>query len=194
MFRFEGFSVRALVWTSWSLFSLLWFLPGVFAKAARKRQPLSARILQIAITAIAYWLIAGESHFWPLLRLRLIPDSAGADLCGAALLAAGFAFAYWARIYLGANWSSDVTIKKDHSLILSGPYRFIRHPIYLGLLLATLGTAVIFGRLSGFLGLLLVAVAWKLKSLKEEEFMLEEFGAGYREYRSRVKGILPFIW
>ena len=197
MLRFEkisGIGVRGLVGVSWSLFSLLWLAPGIFAKSARKRQTRGARFLQIAITAIAYWLISGQFHSWPLLRLRLIPDAVWADVCGWALLAAGFAFAFWARACLGGNWSSDVTIKKDHTLILTGPYRFTRHPIYLGFLLAILGTAVIFGRLSGFLGLLLAAVAWKIKSLQEERFMLEEFGAAYRAYRSRVKGILPFIW
>ena len=69
------------------------------------------------------------------------------------MVAAGIAFAVWARHYLGRNWSGTVTVKQDHELIRSGPYRLVRHPIYTGLLLAILGTAVALRRVARLAGL-----------------------------------------
>ena len=66
---------------------------------------------------------------------------------GLALLCAGLAFAVWARVELGRNWSGSVTVKEGHELIRSGPYAYVRHPIYTGLIAALIGTAVIIGTL-----------------------------------------------
>ena len=74
-------------------------------------------------------------------------------------------FAGWARVFLGGNWSSNVTLKEDHTLVRSGPYRIVRHPIYTGLLVALLGTAIALGELRCFLGVILAAIAWKINRL-----------------------------
>jgi protein-S-isoprenylcysteine O-methyltransferase len=103
-------------------------------------------------------------------------------------------FAGWARLFLGGNWSSNVTLKQNHTLVQSGPYRIVRHPIYTGLLVALLGTAVVLGELRCFLGVLLAAIAWKIKSMSEETLMVQQFGDQYARYREQVKGLVPYLW
>ena len=79
------------------------------------------------------------------------------------MVAAGLAFAVWARVYLGRNWSGTVTVKQDHELIRSGPYGFVRHPIYTGLLLAMLGTAIAIGEWRGLVAFALFTIGFLLK-------------------------------
>ena len=102
--------------------------------------------------------------------------------------------AIWARFVLGRNWSGTVTVKQDHELVRSGPYALVRHPIYSGLLLAFLGTAVARGDLAALLGVALAAATLHFKTATEESFMTEQFGAGYMEYKREVKSLIPFVW
>jgi protein-S-isoprenylcysteine O-methyltransferase Ste14 len=99
--------------------------------------------------------------------------------------------AFWARVYLGRNWSSAPTIKEHHELIRSGPYRFVRHPIYTGILLAMVGTFLANGKVRGALSVVVVWFAWTVKSRMEEEFMVRTFGAQYEEYRRTTGALFP---
>jgi len=113
---------------------------------------------------------------------------------GVVLLAAGLAFAVWARAVLGGNWSGTVTIKEGHELIDRGPYRHIRHPIYSGLLLALLGTWLAGGRVYGLLAFALALSALSGKLRVEERFMAQEFGERYAAYRRSTWALVPWIY
>src|SRR5262249_30603247 len=126
------------------------------------------------------------------LGARLWPRSFGAYWCGVALLAAGLAFSVWARVRLGRNWSGTVTVKEGHELIRSGPYAWVRHPIYTGLITAVAGTAITFGTVRAFLGLLLVAAGLLRKLRAEERFMRETFPGEYERYSATVPALVPF--
>jgi protein-S-isoprenylcysteine O-methyltransferase Ste14 len=132
---------------------------------------------------------------WPdWLRQHVLPKSALAVVViGWLLTALGIWFAIWARVWIGSNWSSNVTIKEHHELIQGGPYKIVRHPIYAGLLLAFLGTAIIYAELSGFVGFPLIALGFGLKMRLEESFMIEQFGNTYREYTRHVKAVVPYL-
>jgi protein-S-isoprenylcysteine O-methyltransferase Ste14 len=104
------------------------------------------------------------------------------------------AFAIWARFYLGRNWSGTVTVKQDHKLIRTGPYAVVRHPIYAGFGLAILGTAIAIGEVRGLAATVTALIGMALKSRLEEEFMTEQFGAEYVQYKKDVKAMIPFIW
>jgi len=109
----------------------------------------------------------------------------------AAAVAAGVAIAFWARWHLGANWSGVVTLKEGHELIRTGPYRTIRHPIYTGILLAMLGSAIAVGEIRG---LLAVAIAWLsfyTKARREESLLTQEFGERFAEHLRRTGMFLP---
>ncbi len=125
---------------------------------------------------------------------RFVPGTLEWQYAGAAITVVGIAIAIWSRFYLGGNWSANVTVKQDHTLIRSGPYSVVRHPIYSGFLLAVLGTAVYVGVLRGIFAFALILLGWKIKMWREEKFMQEEFGQQYIDYRHAVKGLIPFIW
>jgi protein-S-isoprenylcysteine O-methyltransferase Ste14 len=122
----------------------------------------------------------------------LWPPSPAAYWIGVALVIAGLAFAIWARVHLGSNWSGTVTIKQGHELIRSGPYAYVRHPIYTGLITALLGTTVASGTVHAAIGLAIVAVAFVSISRSEEEFMRETFPGEYQRYSAEVPALIPF--
>ena len=113
---------------------------------------------------------------------------------GLALTLIGLAFSVWARFCIGKNWSARIELKQGHQLIRRGPYAIVRHPIYLGFMLATLGTAIAFAEWSGLLAFALIVLAWGYKARLEESAMIEQFGSEYEEYRRNVKGFIPFVW
>jgi protein-S-isoprenylcysteine O-methyltransferase len=178
----------------WAVFGVLWFFPAIFGKRTLQRQTPGSRILQLVMLVAAYVLFANQDLWWELLNRRIVPAGMRATAVGYGLLAAGILFALWARVFLGRNWSSNVTLKQNHTLVRSGPYRIVRHPIYTGLLVALLGTAIALGPLRCFLGVVLAAIAWKFKSITEEAFMVHQFGDQYRHYQTEVKGLVPYIW
>jgi len=99
--------------------------------------------------------------------------------------------AIWARLILGENWSARVIVKQGHQLISSGPYAYVRHPIYSGFLLAVTGTAIVIGEWRGLLAIVLVVVTQSLKAQREEKFMLSEFGDRYAQYQRETGFLLP---
>jgi protein-S-isoprenylcysteine O-methyltransferase Ste14 len=103
----------------------------------------------------------------------------------------GLLFAVWARLTLGSNWSGTITIKTNHQLIRRGPYRWIRHPIYTGMLAALLATAITQGLSSGVIGFAFVFLALFRKARREELFLSQEFGEGFAEHRQHTGMFLP---
>jgi protein-S-isoprenylcysteine O-methyltransferase Ste14 len=114
-------------------------------------------------------------------------------LFGDAMALAGLAVMLWARVTIGRNWSGGVVLKEDHELVTSGPYRFVRHPIYSGLLLLVLGWAVWRGRAYGFVGPAAMLLLFSIKARAEEQLMIDHFGDAYRSYRKRVKALIPYV-
>jgi protein-S-isoprenylcysteine O-methyltransferase Ste14 len=111
---------------------------------------------------------------------------------GAVLFVCGVALAVWARIHLGRNWGMPMTQRKEPELVTSGPYRFIRHPIYSGLLLGLLGTALA----TNFLGLIIVVVLcayFYYAATVEEKNLLAAFPTAYPAYREHTKKLIPFL-
>lgn len=188
------FFYHNLLGTLWTVFGVLWVLPAVFGKRTVRQQSSGARIVQLILLLVAYVLMVNGALGWDWLNQRLAPEGRASTVVGYGLLFAGMAFAGWARLFLGGNWSSNVALKEDHTLVRSGPYRIVRHPIYTGLLVALLGTAIALGELRCFLGVLLAAAAWKIKSVSEETLMMQQFGDEYARYREQVKGLIPYLW
>jgi protein-S-isoprenylcysteine O-methyltransferase Ste14 len=148
--------------------------------------------MHIVPLALAGWLLWLPARL-PWLGLRLLPRGPAVFWTGAALTLAGLLFSVWARVYLGRNWSGTVTLKEDHELITGGPYGWVRHPIYTGLLLAVVGTAAVRGNLRGVAAIVLSAAALWRKLGLEESWMREQFGEQYRDYSRRVAALIPFV-
>ncbi|HWB60902.1 MAG TPA: isoprenylcysteine carboxylmethyltransferase family protein [Chthoniobacteraceae bacterium] len=111
----------------------------------------------------------------------------------AALTVAGLAFAVWARRTIADNWSSDVEFKQSHKLVQHGPYGLVRHPIYTGLLLMVLGSAIAGGRVASLLAVPCFFTGFWIKLKMEERLMLRHFPGEYPGYQRRVKALVPGV-
>ncbi len=111
-----------------------------------------------------------------------------------ALALLGFALAWWARLHLGRLWSSSVTRKADHHLVDTGPYALVRHPIYTGVIAATVATAVECGTGVAALGAALMVAGWYVKARLEERFLRDRLGReDYEAYARRVPMLMPML-
>lgn len=172
----------------------VWFLTSLRLKQTAQSRAEGASRIAVYIVWAGWWLLFAHGFRFDPLSRRLFEPSIASSYAGLGITAAGLLFAVVARLYIGTNWSPLIQVKEGHELIQSGPYAVVRHPIYSGLMLATLGTAIEYGEVSGFAGFVMIVAAWSYKSRLEESAMAEQFGPKYETYRARVKGLVPFVW
>jgi protein-S-isoprenylcysteine O-methyltransferase Ste14 len=179
---------------AWGLWIVSWVLASLWSSPIVSRPParweLAYRI-PTAIGAALMFFDLGRRHagaaLWPL------PDLTQGLLLALAL--AGFGFAWWARVTLGALWSGSVSRKEEHAVVETGPYALVRHPIYTGLILALLATAFYRAELTSLVGCLIIIVATFGKARLEEGFLRRELGAeAYDGYARRVPMLVPIPW
>ncbi len=177
----------------WLLLIIIWLALARNVKVTVRRQAALPRLLNLALLYGAAALLASPHVPVPGLMVQVLPGAQWKFWCavGAALTSLGVLFTIWARIYLGRNWSSVVAVKADHELVTRGPYRWVRHPIYSGLLLAFLGTALAVGQWRGLLAVVLSLIAIAQRIIIEERFMHEQFGNVYDTYAQRVRALIP---
>lgn len=177
----------------WIAFFLYWQVMSAGVKATRRIEPALSRIARATSFLLAILLIAYDRIPVPWLYRQLYSQSALGFWAGAGITIAGLAFAVWARRHIGRNWSRSVTLKEDHELITSGPYRFVRHPIYTGILTGVVGSAIALAQVRGLISLVTIAILMWLKLRREERFMREQFGDTYDAYAKRVPALVPFV-
>jgi protein-S-isoprenylcysteine O-methyltransferase Ste14 len=177
-------ALKTVVTIAWIIFWVYWFASAFGVKqgrASRRRIPLT-----------------GLSALSVVLLLRVFRDgslavhSPALGAVGAVVFAGGIALAVWARVHLGQNWGMPMTQKAEPELVTSGPYRFVRHPIYSGLLAALLGTALV----SNLIGLIIVAVLggyFYYSASVEEKNLIATFPTAYPAYRASTKMLVPFV-
>jgi protein-S-isoprenylcysteine O-methyltransferase Ste14 len=185
--------VQRLLEIAWVTFILFWLIAAFFTSRVAKREKPARRAVTLVLGAIPFLLLFTDDLRYGLLARRFVSDQPTVAVSGVALTYAGIALAVWARVILGRNWSASVTIKQNHRLIRTGPYSVVRHPIYSGLLLALLGTALDVGEVRGMAAVGIALLIWILKSRAEERFMVEQFGQEYEAYRGRTRALVPFI-
>src|SRR5215831_17407682 len=175
----------------WLLFGAYWLVSALKRKKTKQRETFLQRFGYALPLALGFYLLSQPQVHYGWLGSRFVPAGPFGEWLGVLLTAAGIGVAFWARWHLGTNWSGTVTLKEGHELIRTGPYRSIRHPIYTGILLALLGTAISFGEVRA---LLAVAIAWLsfyIKARREESFLIREFGSGFAEHKQRTGMFLP---
>ena len=187
---FPGVAI-AIVWTVWVA---SWLLAAVWSRQTVARPDIGRQLPDRLVTAlgavIMFTSMTPRSHTnfpieWDL------PEPARWVLFGCVV--AGMAFAWWARLHLGKLWSGWVVRKEGHRIVDTGPYAIVRHPIYTGLIAATLVTAIAAATLPALAGFALIASGLWLKARFEEEFLRQELGPeAYDAYRRRVPMLLPF--
>lgn len=180
-----------LIVTAWVLFFVVWTSLAFSTKKTIVRRGSPYRFLLIVVVFAA---VAAHPHGqgWAIDRHLWLPPLVVA-LVGDVFAVLGVAFAIWARVTIGRNWSGSVTLKKDHELQMRGPYALVRHPIYTGLYAMCFGTAITFGEVANVLIFVVVVVTFTFKIRTEESLMCEAFPNEYPDYRRRVKSVVPFI-
>jgi protein-S-isoprenylcysteine O-methyltransferase Ste14 len=187
-------AITSALWVAWFTY---WMVSSRNTKEIARIESAGSRAKHLVPLIVGCVLFAGPPQLfpsWPWLSMHVLPWNAYTYWTGVALLASGFAFSIWAREHLGRNWSGIITVKEGHELIRTGPYRWIRHPIYTGLLVAFLGHAIAFNALRCFLGVLLCAVSLLRKMCIEERFMREQFGDEYSRYAAKTAALLPLVY
>ncbi len=159
--------------------------------ATKSGEAHSYRLLRIPILVLTFILL-----LTPLLRIgalawRFIPDGKSTRDLGLALTLCGITIAVWARSHLGRYWSDKVELKVDHKLIRSGPYAYLRHPIYSGVLLGVAGTAIAVGEWRGVLAFVILLTNYTVKALKEERLLSAQFAGEFEAYKRESGFLIP---
>jgi protein-S-isoprenylcysteine O-methyltransferase Ste14 len=178
--------------TLWFVWWITWLAAAAWSDRAVRRPPRRRQIIYRLLAAGGAILLFGlfrhdvsaEGILWQA------PDSLSWAMV--VIASVGLLFTWWARIHLGRLWSSSVGRKADHRVVDTGPYGIVRHPIYSGITLASIATAVLRGTLVAWLGMIVMTLGWYVKARMEEEFLREELGAeAYGAYERRVPMLVP---
>jgi protein-S-isoprenylcysteine O-methyltransferase Ste14 len=185
--------IGALIPSIWIAWLVYWWLSARNVKPNRSRETLGAELRHRGPLILAALFLAAPRWLPRALTRRFLPIGWFFPVLGVVLLAAGLGFTVWARRHLGRNWSASVVVKEGHALVRSGPYRYVRHPIYSGILLAFVGMVMTIGEWRGLVALALVGLAFAVKSRAEEARMRETFPE-YAEYARGTASILPYVY
>jgi len=173
----------------WEVLMVVWVVLWFGMKRAKKLETPLEMAQHALPVVLGFWLLFGNG--WKALETKFPPETPGVLWAGLTLTALGVGTSIWARLSLGANWSGVVTLKKEHELVRKGLYRWIRHPIYTGILIGFIGTAMVKGHLRGWLGFAIVWLSFYLKARREENFLRQEFGDGFEEHARQTGMFLP---
>ncbi len=171
---------------AWAVWTVSWMAAVLWRSRLTKRAPGSSYRGHLYLVFIGFLLLferwSGSPPLWT------VGPVAGWALVGAVV--AGFAFAWWARIHLGALWSGSIETHEGHRVVDSGPYGLVRHPIYTGIILSAFGLAFLRATPLALTGAVLFAIGFALKAKVEERFLSEEL-PDYPDYARRVPMLVP---
>jgi protein-S-isoprenylcysteine O-methyltransferase Ste14 len=178
-------ALKSAIFLVWIAFWIYWLLSAVSAKqgSGRKRTRPPGLII-IILGFVLLRVFRGNSLAVHSLALQVI---------GVILFLAGLGLAVWARVYLGRNWGMPMTEKDEPELVTSGPYHFVRHPIYSGILLATFGTAIATD-VYWLIALAVIGLYFVYSATVEEKILTASFPTAYPSYRAKTKMLIPFVF
>jgi protein-S-isoprenylcysteine O-methyltransferase Ste14 len=186
---------RYLIPGLWLLWLAWWLVTARDVKPAQWREGRRDSLVNRLPVIAGIVLLMLPSHVLPGFLTRLLwPPGPAGPFWGTLAVAAGLGFAIWARQHLGRNWSAEVSVKEGHTLIRSGPYRLVRHPIYSGITLAVAGGALAGGEVRGVLGLALIVAGFVVKLRLEEARMRATFPAEYADYCRHTARLIPGVY
>jgi protein-S-isoprenylcysteine O-methyltransferase Ste14 len=170
----------------WVAFWIYWLVASVGVKAGQSR---SGRVVAIRVGIILVVLLLARSR---ALRAHDVTNPWWQGV-GLAIFLLGLALAIWARLYLGRNWGMPMSRKEDPELVTTGPYHRVRHPIYTGIILATIGTAIAVS-LYWLVAAALLGAYFIYSAFMEERLMASLFPESYPEYKRSTKMLVPFVF
>ena len=180
----------------WIVFVVYWGVSAIGVKKTAERLGVAALIknrLPVILGLILLFAPTPKTYL-RFIGARIVPHDAVLMITADVFCLLGLAVAIWARRTIGGNWSGDVLIKENHTLVEYGPYRWVRHPIYTGMLMLVLGTAMATGRFGEILGWVFILCGFLIKLRQEESLMLSHFPDAYAAYMTRVKRLIPYVY
>jgi protein-S-isoprenylcysteine O-methyltransferase Ste14 len=185
------FKLPVALWIAWILY---WLQAAHSVVGTRRSESWQSGASYRLPLGIGVLLLSFRRLLPPPWSRRRCPPSIRSAFAALALETAGLGLTVWARIHLGKYWSATITLKQGHRVIQTGPYAWVRHPIYTGLLLALSGTVIWIGTLQSFLGFTLLFASFIRKLTLEERWLREYLGGEYGHYQHRVKALIPGVW
>jgi len=181
----------AFIAAAWIVWLVTWILAAGWSARTASHHDLGAESPSRVLTLAAVVMILAS--YWPLPAAVLWIASPEIGWAMAGLVVLGLGFTWAARLHLGPLWSSTSAPTEDHRIVDTGPYGIVRHPVYAGLLLAAVATALEGGRLEAIAGALVLVAAISLRAKLEERFLRRDLGdEAYASYRRRVPMLIPF--
>ena len=184
-------TVAGVLWLVWLV---CWLAAALSSDRTVKVPAKRNQLVYRALVVIGAALLFGKYRHDPAREILLwhTPHVVGWTMV--AVVFAGLLFTAWARFHLGRLWSGNVARKADHHVVDTGPYGIVRHPIYTGIIVATIAMAVIRGTAAAWVGFAILTLGWYIKARMEEAFLREQLGAGaYARYASRIPMLIPFL-
>jgi protein-S-isoprenylcysteine O-methyltransferase Ste14 len=178
----------------WICLFSYWWVKSRTVKDNTYSQASASRMVYLFFVVLSFALVFAPFLSIGPLGYPLFPQTEISGLTGTVICLCGVSFAIWARAILGNNWSGKITLKKDHELIQTGPYRLARHPIYTGLIFAMLGTAITVGEVRGGISVIIMACGFAYKIKTEEPLLLKQFPSEYPAYKKKVKALIPYVF
>ena len=185
--------MRSHLWINvpWIAFAAYWAISALKTKATVRRESFLARYGVMLIEVIGFTMLFNHDFDLGPLGRHFLPRTTPAASIGIALTWVGIGTAIWARYHLGQFWSGRITLKEGHQLIRSGPYSRLRHPIYTGLDLAAIGTALVLDRWRCVAGVVVIMIGFVIKAKREEALLAGQFGDAFQEHRKHTGFLLP---
>lgn len=178
---------------AWWSFAAYWLISALWVRKTKVTESPMSRTLHFLIGTFAILILAFHDSFPASVDCQLWPRNEFTFWLGATVTLAGLGFAVWARIHLGRFWSGAITLKEGHRLIRSGPYQFVRNPIYTGIITGVAGTAIAIGKISGLVAVAIIFAVYAWKIRREEKLLAGEFGEDFAAYRREVPALVPFL-
>jgi protein-S-isoprenylcysteine O-methyltransferase Ste14 len=185
----QGWAIE-IIGACWIAWLAVWLVMAFSTKRTVERASRCWGSVSVAVIFLVW--VRLRSHSGSLHNALWAPSTL-VSVLSVLLVVAGLATTFWARFTLGRNWSGAVVFKEDHELIERGPYAFVRHPIYTGILAMMLGTALYYAEPLGFVLFVAGVVAFYVKSRQEESLMTSHFPDEYPAYRRRTKALIPYV-
>lgn len=179
--------IDAVIGALWIVFWIYWLASAVGVKAARGQNTRHVGI-RVAVALVVVALIRSGA-----LGRHAVNRAHAAGVAGLLIVVLGLAFAVWARMYLGRNWGMPMSQKVEPELVTSGPYRFVRHPIYTGIILAMFGTAIAIS-VYAFIPVVVLGAYFVYSARTEERYLAGQFPDTYPQYRRATKMLIPFVY
>ena len=191
--------VQYVVICCWVIFGLYWFISSSSVKSTQETRGWLAGnwhgifllIGGLFLSNLPFLAKVGVSI--SSLTILLIPSSIVINVVIIVFAVTGLIVAMIARRTLAGNWSRAVAFKEDHELITTGLYHYVRHPIYTGVLLMILATALSVGTLSAGIGFVIIVLGLWFKLRAEEEILTKHFPKEYSAYKDRTKALIPYV-